>query len=331
MPFRDVVGHRRPVELLSRAVVRASVPQSLIFAGPAGVGKRRTAMALAQALNCQRPVDGRDGCGTCSACLKITRGTHPDVFFIGPEESGSTKITQVRDAVDHAAFRPFEGRRRLIAFDEADTLVIPAQNALLKTLEEPPSASIFVLITARPDQLLPTVRSRCPLIRFGLLSTEEIALVLTRDHGYSAAEAAASASQARGSAGFALASAGGELVRARDAARQLLRTVANGDARQRIDAARQLGKPSTSVGERDQLAAQLQACGSLLRDLVLLTTRGDDRALANRDLKPELEGLKDSFGAERSNRAFALVDRALAALDRNASPKIVADWLAVRV
>lgn len=330
MSFRDIVGHRRAVELLSRAVARASVPQSLIFAGPAGVGKRRTALALAQALNCLDP-GGVDACGICTACRRIARGIHPDVFFITPEESGSTKTAQVRDAVDHAAFRPFEGRRRVVVFDEADTLVAHAQNALLKTLEEPPPASVFVLVSSRLDQLLPTVRSRCPLVRFGPLTAEEIALVLTRDHGYSAAEAAAAASQARGSVGFALASSAGELVRARDVARQLLKTVARGDARERIDAARQLGKPTSSVGERDQLAAQLQACGSLLRDLVLLTTRGDERVLANRDLKPELERLTASFDAGRSNRAFELVDRALAALDRNVSPKIVAGWLAVRV
>ncbi|MBI4478191.1 MAG: DNA polymerase III subunit delta' [Acidobacteria bacterium] len=322
------------MQLLSRAVARASLPQSLIFGGPAGVGKRRTAVALAQALNCQRPVDeagARDACGTCSACQRIERGLHPDVFFIQPEESGSTKIVQVREAVDHAAYRPFEGRRRVVAFDDADTLVAAAQNALLKTLEETPPASVFILITARPDQLLTTVRSRCPLVRFGLLSAGEVAAVLTRDHRYTAAEAAAAASQARGSVGIALATAGGDLVRARDAARQLLKDLARSDARPRIEAARQLGRPTSAVGERDQLARQLQAFGSLLRDLVLLSTRGDDRALANRDLKPELERFLGAYDAERSNRAFALVDRALAALERNASPKIVAGWLAVRV
>lgn len=357
MPFRAIVGHRRAVELLARAVARDSVPQSLIFAGPDGVGKRRTAVALAQALNCLRPVEmasgagrsavplrpstssgrpelaeGRDACGACSACQRIARGMHPDVLFVRPdEESGATKIAQVREAVEQAAYRPFEGRRRIIAFDDAESLLVAAQNALLKTLEEPPPSSVFVLITSRPDRLLPTVRSRCPRVRFGPLGADEVADVLMRDHGYAQPEAVASASQARGSVGFALAAASGALVRAREAARQLLREVARADARQRIEAARQLGKPTGTVGEREQLAAQLQAFGSLLRDLVLLSTRGDDRALANRDLKPELETVLGSYGPERSNRAFALVDRALAALERNASPKIVAGWLAVRV
>ena len=91
---------------------------------------------------------------------------HPDVLVVEPGDSGSIKIEQVRDVVDRARYRPFEGRRRVVIIDEADALVAAAQNALLKTLEEPPPSSVFILVTARPDVLLPTVRSRCPQLRF---------------------------------------------------------------------------------------------------------------------------------------------------------------------
>src|SRR5437773_7531578 len=149
MPFRGVIGHRRIVALLARSVARDSLPPSLIFAGPAGVGKRLTATALAQALNCQSPVGslqsaGIDACGTCAACTRITRGVHPDVLVVEPGDTGSIKIEQVRDIVDRAAYRPFEGRRRVVIVDVADALVAPAQNALLKTLEEPPPSSVLL-------------------------------------------------------------------------------------------------------------------------------------------------------------------------------------------
>ena len=112
---------------------------------------------------------GEDACGTCASCKRIARGVHADVLLVEPGESGTIKIDQVREAIDRAAYRPFEGRRRVVIVDDADALNAEAQNALLKTLEEPPAASTFVLVTSRPDMLLPTVLSRCQRLRFGRL------------------------------------------------------------------------------------------------------------------------------------------------------------------
>src|SRR5262245_24561078 len=182
MPFSAIAGHRPVIELLSRAAARNTLPQSLVFAGPQGVGKRLTAVALAQTLNCERLIAGplpADACGTCAACARIARGVHADVLVVEPGDSGAIKVDQVREAIDRTAYRPLEGRRRLVIIEEADALVPEAQNALLKTLEEPPPASVFVLITARPDLLLPTVRSRCQRLRFGPLPPAEVAAVLT--------------------------------------------------------------------------------------------------------------------------------------------------------
>src|SRR6185295_4762189 len=100
-------------------------------------------------------------------------------------DTGSIKIEQVRSAIERAVFRPFEGRRRVTIIDEADALVDAAQNALLKTLEEPLPASVFILVTSRPDALLPTVRSRCAHLRFGRLQVAEVATVLERSEDYS--------------------------------------------------------------------------------------------------------------------------------------------------
>src|SRR4051794_11384265 len=188
MPFRAITGHRPLLELLARACAQGTLPPSLLFSGPEGVGKRTAAIALAQALNCERPLafgQGRDACGECTACTRIARGVHADVLVIEPGDSGSIKTEQVRDAIDRSAYRPFEGKRRVVVIDGADQLVLNAQDAILKTLEEPPSASVFVLVTDRPDVLLPTVRSRCQRLRFGPLTPSEVADVLMRDHGMS--------------------------------------------------------------------------------------------------------------------------------------------------
>src|SRR2546430_9178246 len=214
MPFRDVLGHNRLITLLTRSVAGASLPPSLLFAGPAGVGKRKTALAVAQALNCLTPRDG-GACGACTACARIARGVHPDVSIVEPEDSGAIKIEQVRDVVDRAAYRPFEGRRRVVIIDNADALVAAAQNALLKTLEEPPPSSVFFLITSRPDMLLPTVVSRCPRLRFRPLSSEDVARALA-NVGHTEVSARAVAATAGGSIGRALEASAEELVEARD-------------------------------------------------------------------------------------------------------------------
>lgn len=344
MPFRTIAGHRAVLGLLSRAIGRESLPQSLIFAGPQGVGKSAAAVALAQALNCEHPVQlpgevgereaaqGQDACGACATCRRIARGVHADVMIAAPGDSGSIKVDQVREAIDRAAYRPFEGRRRVVIVDDAEALVVEAQNALLKTLEEPPPTSVFVLVTARPDMLLSTVRSRCQVLRFGPLAPADIAALLMRDHGYNAAEAHAAASASGGSPGRALEGGTDEFVEARTAAADLLEAVASTqDPRRRLASAKALAGGGRSGADRDDLTRRLRAVSSLLRDVGILLSRADDRALANADLKPRLAALLRWFDGDRALRAFSAVDRALSALDRHASPKIVADWLAFQI
>jgi DNA polymerase III subunit delta' len=343
--FRSIVGHRRLISLLSRAVAVDTLPPSLLLAGPAGIGKRRTAIAIAKAINCLRPVvqprslDGeeplveRDACGECASCRRIDRGVHPDVLIIEPGETGSIKIEQVRSAIDRAGYRPFEARRRVVIVDEADAMQAPAQSALLKTLEEPPSASIFLLVSSLPDSLLPTVRSRCPRLRFGALSAQEVALVLMRDHGYAEPEARAAAAEADGTIGGALAAGSSDVEEARAAAQRILeQTARTGDPVRRLDAVRDLmGAKGTPAAERNRLSVCLRALASLLRDIGMLSEGADAKALANPDVRPKLDALARAFDGRRSAAAYSAVDQALSALERNASPKVVADWLVMQI
>lgn len=336
MPLRDVVGHRRLVGLLARSIARATLPPSLIFAGPAGVGKRLTAGAVAQLLNCLAPVEFeggfKDACGACAACKRIARGVHPDVLIVEPGETGTTKIEQVREVVDRSGYKPFEGKRRVVIVDDADALVAPAQNALLKTLEEPPPSSSFILVTSRPDVLLATVRSRCPRLPFRPLAADDVARVLMK-RGHSEAEAHAVAATAEGSVGHALEARAGDLVAARGVAERVLAEAgASADPRRRIESAKELlGKNRTPAENREQVASHLRAMSSLLRDIELLAVQGDAGALANPDVLPSLDRLAGAYQGERGMRAFAAVDRALVAIEWNAGVKIVADWLVLQL
>jgi DNA polymerase-3 subunit delta' len=344
LTFRDIIGHRRVIELLARSIERDSLPPSLILTGPSGVGKRRVAIATAQALNCllqttdagearpSAPGIPVDSCGSCAACSRIARGVHPDVLMVEPGDTGTIRIDPIRDLVDRAAYRPFEGRRRVVIIDEADALVPQAQNALLKTLEEPPSASVFLLVTSKPHMLLPTVRSRCPQLRFRPLDAEDVAAALMAA-GRSEREARAIAAVAGGSLGRSLEVSGGELAEARDVAlRVLAHAAATPEPRRRIDGAKELlaGTGAGGASDREQLAVHLQALASLLRDVELLATGAPGRALANPDVQPAIERLA-TFRGDRGTRAFAAVDRALEALARNAGVKTVADWVVLQL
>jgi DNA polymerase-3 subunit delta' len=276
MPFRDITGHRQLLQLIARAAVRGTLPPSLIFAGPEGVGKRMAAVALAQLLNCPNRT-GDDSGGGCASCTRIARH-------------------------------------------------------VLKTLEEPPATSTFVLVTSRPDVLLPTVRSRCQRLRFERLTPADVAAVLMRAHDYPETDAHAAAALSDGSVGLALEGRSEEFVEARAAAAGLLEIVAhNSDPRRKLEGAKALSGAARGGSDRDELARRLRALSSMLRDLGVLLSRADERALANADLLSRLQRLQRSFDGDRALRAFAAVDRALFALDRNASPKIVADWLAFQI
>jgi DNA polymerase III subunit delta' len=330
MAFREIIGHRRLLSLLTHAIARQSLTPSLILSGPDGVGKRLTAISIAQELNCLSPVDGT-ACGTCTVCGRIARDAHPDVMTIEPGDSGSIKIDQVRAAIDRAVFRPFEGRRRVTIIDEADALVGAAQNALLKTLEEPLPASVFVLVTSRPDTLLPTVRSRCAHLRFGRLQAAEVAAVLEQREAYSRMDALTAAAASGGSVRRALDLEADEFAEARKDAEDLLQ-VAGRDTRTRLEQAKALLKGSGSpASEREHLGARLLAMTSLLRDAGLVASGADAQLLANLDRRPVVESLARALGVDRSGRIFSAVARAEEALDRNVSPKVVADWLAMHV
>ncbi len=339
MPFDEIVGHRAVVARIASAVARDSLPPSVLFTGPAGIGKRLLATAVAQALNCaaprrraSRPVI--DGCGACSACRRIANGTYSDVLFLEAGEGGSITIDQVRVAIEQVGYRPFEGRRRVIVVDDADLLLPAAQNALLKTLEEPPPCSQLVLVTARPDMLLDTVRSRCPRLRLGLLGVEEVEEILgRRGIGHRAARAAAAA--AGGSAGRALRMTSRDQEGIRDAAVRLLRSVsAARDARGRLAGAKDFaagkGSKRAPAADRHEVRERLRAVASLLRDMAAVSA-GAGVQLANADIDGAVRELAAAWGGARGPRAFAAVAEAVDALDRNVSPKVVADRVACRL
>ena len=228
------------------------------------------------------------------------------------------------------AYRPFEGRRRVVIIRDAETLEVAAQNALLKSLEEPPPATMFVLTTALPSVLLPTVRSRCMRLAFGRLTERDVVEVLMRDHDIPERDARAAAALADGRVGEALALGSTDVAVLREAALLLLRQAASSTAvASRLQAAAVLtAGPSRKDRSREDVALLLRMLASMLRDLELLNHGADVSSLANPVIADELASLTRGYAGDRARDAFATVDRALMALERNAGTKVVSEWVA---
>lgn len=328
VPFSDLIGHAPVIALLRKSVAARRVPQSLIFAGPDGVGKRAVAVALAQAINCPHPQDG-DACGTCSACRRIAKGQHADVVLLDQGGEASIKIQALRERVlDQVGYRPFEGAKRVFIIDPADEMTEQAQDALLKTLEEPPSSAILILVTAYPDTLLSTIRSRCRRVRFGGLSEREVERILVEREKVDVASARRRSAASQGSVGRALTIEEDEFEDDRQAALGLLAAAAQGSVAGRLQAAAVFAKHSQKRRAREAAATRVAILASLLRDVAALHA-GRPVPPANADFDADLLRLGAAYPIARVTAAIDATTEAETALGRMASPKIVADWLAV--
>ena len=182
MGFADLIGHAKPLESIRAALANGRLHHAYLFVGPEGVGKHTIARALAQAVHCSELTG--DYCGRCVNCASIIDGNHPDVRSVQPlPGKKEISIQQVRELERELRFRSFTGKRKIAIVDPADLMNVAAQNALLKTLEEPPDHSLIVLITPNGGGLLPTLRSRCLRLAFAPLARAEVAEVFAGEAG----------------------------------------------------------------------------------------------------------------------------------------------------
>ena len=289
MRWEEIVGQERAVRVLRAALERDQLHHAYLLAGPPGVGKELLARTLAQAANCEADDRARWPCGSCSNCAAIARGNFPDVQWILPQSelvargllsradlegapSKEIRVDEVRALARRLSFTVMRGRRKIAALVPADALNERAQNTLLKTLEEPPPATTFILVSANPDALLPTIRSRCARVQLGPVPEELIARRLVRD-GVAEAEARERAARAQGSFSQALSDPGER----RGLIEAFERAVSAPDEREALDLAGE-------HGERDAAAQVAVAVGAWTRDLLVAQAGAPRQLLEARDL-----------------------------------------------
>ena len=334
----QIVGQRSALELLRGMLDSDRVPQALLFSGPEGVGKMTVAGAFSRALLCE----SGQGCTACASCRSIDHRHHLDLMLVGllPRRPGSGRgdadrgdlrkfilIDQIRELAGMAAQAPRHGRRRVFVIDPADRMNPAAQNALLKTLEEPPGRAVLILIASRPHLLLPTVRSRCFGVRFAALRATELAKWLER-RGEPPDEAAARASLADGRPGRALELELPDLHRRREVLLGALEALT--DSTRGISdlpgmAAGLAGKDETT------LIDSLDLLESLLRDAARAALDGNPAGLIHADLSTRLGRLGAKLGPVRAATLVSAIERLRGDLRFNVNRLLVAESLLAAV
>jgi DNA polymerase-3 subunit delta' len=323
MAFKDVAGNVRVKRILRLALERGRVPNSLIFGGPAGVGKTAMALTLAKTLNCLDRTD--DSCDACASCRAVDDGRHPDVMTFAAEVR-DVKIEQTRFLKQMAYLRPMWGKRRVFVIEEAENLNEASANSLLKVLEEPPPFTHVFLVTASPFRLLPTIRSRCRALTFSPIAREEIEEVLL-ERDFSREQARTLALLVDGNLERALELDWAEVQALKEEAWTLFEALASSDRSSRF--LERFGAVPKAVQE--EFGRVLEVFGSFARDVLLLGLGGDPALLLNPDLERRLRAAAGAWPAGRVVAVIEEIDRALSDLRGNLNKGLLAMTFFARV
>jgi DNA polymerase-3 subunit delta' len=339
----QLTGNERIKKLLRRILEAGRVPGAMLFTGEDGIGKKLFALEIARALNCRSP-RGVEGCGQCPSCVRIAKFNypqsadsddwkgiiwtdHPDVgMVVAPKRL--LLVEQMRQIEREANFRPYEGKARLFLIEDADKLNDPSANALLKILEEPPHTSHIVLLTSRPAMLLPTIRSRCQMIRFSPLTPQEIKKHLIDNKLAGAAEARSRARVARGSLGRAVDQDFDEYTSQREAMLRVLSALAAEDASggDRIQLLRS-AEDLNAAAIKDEYECRLDILETLIRDAWMLSLNAPAESIVNEDLLDQLKQIAKNLDRVRPARWISQIEEMREQLVVNINRKASTDAL----
>ena len=322
-----LLGHEWAVNLLKQQIARNAVRHAYLFCGPPGVGRRTLAIRFARALDCPQPPVPGESCGTCRACQQIEAMQYPDLAVVQAEtEGGVLKIDQVREINHSLSLKPYQSKYRVALFLRFQEANQNAQNALLKTLEEAPAHAILILTADNSEQLLPTIASRCEILRLRALPIEMVAGAL-RERGAEGEEARLLAHLSNGRPGYAMRLlADPDTLKARvDRLSDLLELL--GATRvAKFAYAEKLAK------DKDNFRRVLLIWSSFFRDVLLSAAQatpgkvsGTSAPLANVDRTAEISQLSGQLSLQRARQTVSNLDRAVEWLERNVNPRLLAE------
>lgn len=313
--------------MLREHITQDAVRHAYLITGAPGVGRRTLALWFAQAINCMHPPAAGEACGTCTACIRIQKMQHPDLSVLQAEnEGGSLKVEMIREFQHTHALTPFEARYRvglLLRFEEANP---NAQNALLKTLEEPNPNVVLLLTASSADELLPTIVSRCEVLRLSPLPVAGLARALQERDGIDEPEATLLAHIAGGRPGLAYRyHQQNEFQEERRQALDTHRELIASSRAERFHYAEKVTKEKSS-NRKEDIRTVLIHWLSFWRD-VMLVCSGSSAPLTNIDYREEIQKASARMNLTAARDCTAAVERALGLVDKNINLRLALEIL----
>ena len=326
MSFKSILGQSQPKKILTNALQNNSVAHAYLFYGPDSVGKKMLANTLAKALNCKTK-GPLDSCDECDSCEKIAREIHPDFFYLEPTKTTPTareaaiKIETIRDLQKKLSYMPYEGKTKVVVIDSAELMNTQAMNSFLKTLEEPPSSTVLILISANPSRLLPTLISRCQGVQFHRLSSSDIRTIIQSQlqedgESFSETETDFRVQRSQGSVKRALSEDIAEVEHLREQLLEVLEKVSF----DRMDIVFSFAKAWAKNTEK--LQAVLDELLGLIRDLALYRSGCGQADIQNRDLSERMIPIAQTCSSKGWADRFKAVRNTQKALSGNANAQL---------
>jgi DNA polymerase-3 subunit delta' len=329
----NLVGHEWAVEMLKKHVAHGTTRHAYLFAGAPGLGRRTLALRFAQALNCQKPVDAGIPCGACRDCKQIAAMQHADLSIIEPTikdpnnprelipaPNGEIRIQQIRELQKTINLKPYQSRYRVLVFLRFQQANVEACNALLKTLEEAPSYAVLILTADNPEQLLPTIVSRCEVLRLRPLRVEEVQKEL-ESRGLETSRAKLLAHISGGRFGYALRLIEDEsLLEAREERLNDLQSLISASRVEKFAYADKLSRDKESM--RQAILIWL----SYWRDVMLRSAQAET-PLVNVDRNMEIEDLAGRLNLSNARTVVSGLEDVLEKMERNVNSRLLAEVL----
>lgn len=326
----DMLGHEWAVSLLKEHLTQNRLRQAYLFTGPPGVGRRTLALRLAQALNCPQPLAPGEPCLTCRTCKQIERMQHPDLAVVQADQRGGTlKVDQIRLLQRSLSLAPYEARYRIGLFLHFEEAHASAQNALLKTLEEPPPQVVLLLTAQTAEGLLPTIVSRCEVLRLRALPAGQVSLGLQQRWDLPAEQAQLLGPVSGGRPGYAVRlHQDPESMEQRQDWLDDMRRLVGASRAERFAYAETITrwKDKEKSLEKEKLRETLLVWISFWRDIFL---RAADRQapITNPDRSQPIDDLAARCGLNAAHSALSALERALDLVNGNVNPRLAVEVL----
>ena len=321
LTLKDILGHEQIKEHFLNAAATGKVSHAYILSGEEGMGKKTLADAFAMTLLCEE--DGKEPCMQCHACKQVLSGNHPDLIYVTHEKPASMGVDDIREQInDTIMVRPYSSQYKIYIVDEAEKMTVQAQNALLKTIEEPPAYAVIMLLTTNPDAFLPTILSRCVQLKLKPLKDSVVKEYLEEKLHVKDIQAEIYSAFARGNLGKAIHLAQSEDFKMMyEEILTLLKEIKEMDISQLLDVIRKLKDNNTYIKEC------LNFMQMWYRDILMYKTTKDLNLLIFKDEFSAVKKAASLSSYEGLERILEAIDKARVRLDANVNMELVMELL----